>query len=120
MSRPGHAFIDPAAEPVAPVPAAVDADATNPARLLPLMGILIFATFMLQPYLPLNPDGMGPMSVSLAFGQASSFITNTDWQSYSGENTFSYFSQIFGLIFPMFTSAATGLAAGGSTEKHDR
>jgi potassium-transporting ATPase potassium-binding subunit len=77
-----------------------------------LMGILIFGTFMLQPYLPLNPDGQGPMSVSLAFGQAASFITNTDWQSYSGENTFSYFSQIFGLIFPMFTSAATGLAAG--------
>ena len=77
-----------------------------------IMGIMLFAVFMLQQYLPLNPDGIGPMGVWLAFCQAASFITNTDWQNYGGENTFSYFSQIFGLIFPMFTSAATGLAAG--------
>jgi K+-transporting ATPase ATPase A chain len=77
-----------------------------------VMGLMIFAVLMLQQNLPLNPDGIGPMGVWLAFCQAASFITNTDWQNYGGENTFSYASQMFGLIFPMFTSAATGLACG--------
>ena len=47
MSRPGHAFIDPAAEPALPIPAAADDDATSPPRLLPLVGILIFAAIRL-------------------------------------------------------------------------
>jgi K+-transporting ATPase ATPase A chain len=47
-----------------------------------------------------------------AFNTAISFITNTNWQSYAGESTLSYFSQMFAIIFPMFTSAATGLACG--------
>ncbi|HLG74688.1 MAG TPA: potassium-transporting ATPase subunit KdpA, partial [Chloroflexota bacterium] len=79
------------------------------------MWVLIFATLEVQ-HLPafgaLNPDGQGFVNPFLAFMQASSFITNTDWQNYGGENTFSYLSQMFGLIFPMFTSAATGLACG--------
>src|SRR5579883_462710 len=79
------------------------------------MWLLIFATFEVQ-HLPLfgalNPDGQAFINPFLAFMQASSFITNTDWQNYGGENTFSYLSQMFGLIFPMFTSAATGLACG--------
>jgi len=79
------------------------------------MWVLIFATFMVQHeplFAALNPDGQGMMNPFLAFMQASSFITNTDWQNYGGESTFSYMSQMFGLIFPMFTSAATGLACG--------
>jgi len=79
------------------------------------MWVLIFATLEVQ-HLPafgaLNPDGQGFVNPFLAFMQASSFITNTDWQNYGGENTFSYLSQMLGLIFPMFTSAATGLACG--------
>ncbi|HVA25167.1 MAG TPA: potassium-transporting ATPase subunit KdpA [Chloroflexota bacterium] len=79
------------------------------------MWILIFAVMELQHepwFAGLNPDGQGPINPFLAFMQASSFITNTDWQNYGGESTFSYMSQMFGLIFPMFTSAATGLACG--------
>ncbi|MGH2518861.1 MAG: potassium-transporting ATPase subunit KdpA, partial [Chloroflexota bacterium] len=79
------------------------------------MWLLIFATLEVQ-HLPLfgalNPDSQGSINPLLAFMQASSFITNTDWQNYAGESTFSYLSQMFGLIFPMFTSAATGLACG--------
>ena len=62
--------------------------------------------------LPLNPDHQGFVNPFLAFNTAASFITNTNWQSYAGESTLSYFSQMFAIIFPMFTSAATGLACG--------
>ena len=50
------------------------------------------------------------MPPALAFNTAVSFITNTNWQAYSGENTLSYFSQMVAITFPMFTSAATGFA----------
>lgn len=75
-----------------------------------VMMILMYAVFRLQKYLPLNPDGIGNVSPTIAFNTAISFITNTNWQAYSGENTMSYLSQIVGLTFPMFTSAATGFA----------
>jgi K+-transporting ATPase ATPase A chain len=65
-----------------------------------------------QQFLPLNPDGMGPINPLLAINTAASFITNTNWQNYGGENTLSYFSQMFAIIWPQFTSAATGLACG--------
>src|SRR5579871_6768725 len=77
-----------------------------------VMMVIVFVVLETQQWLPLNPDGQGPINPWLAFCQAISFVTNTDWQNYGGENTFSYLSQMFGLIFPMFTSAATGLACG--------
>ncbi|BFT75757.1 potassium-transporting ATPase subunit KdpA [Paenibacillus sp. P36] len=75
-----------------------------------VMMILMYAVFRLQKYLPLNPDGIDNVSPTIAFNTAISFITNTNWQAYSGENTLSYLSQMVGLTFPMFTSAATGFA----------
>ena len=77
-----------------------------------VMGVMLFVILETQQSLPLNPDGMGPIDPFLAFNTAASFITNTNWQSYGGEYTMSYFSQLFAIIFPMFTSAATGLACG--------
>ncbi|WP_144534046.1 potassium-transporting ATPase subunit KdpA [Bacillus pumilus] len=75
-----------------------------------IMMILIYGVFRLQKYLPLNPDGIENMSPGLAFNTAASFITNTNWQAYSGENSLSYLSQMIAITFPMFTSAATGFA----------
>jgi len=76
------------------------------------MFLLVFLIFELQTILPLNPDHQGFVNPFLSFNTAISFITNTEWQNYAGENTLSYFSQMFGIIFAMFTSAATGLACG--------
>ncbi|MCY9661262.1 potassium-transporting ATPase subunit KdpA [Paenibacillus chondroitinus] len=75
-----------------------------------VMMILMYAVFRLQKYLPLNPDGIDNVSPTIAFNTAISFITNTNWQAYSGENTMSYLSQMVAITFPMFTSAATGFA----------
>src|ERR1700737_2711581 len=74
------------------------------------MWAILFVILEVQQYLPLNPDGQGPVNPWLGFNTALSFVTNTNWQNYGGENTLSYFSQMFAIIFPMFTSAATGLA----------
>jgi K+-transporting ATPase ATPase A chain len=63
----------------------------------------------LQHLLPLNPQGFGPISPDLAFNTAVSFTTNTNWQSYAGETTMSYFSQLVGLTLHNFTSAAVGI-----------
>lgn len=75
-----------------------------------IMLMLMYGVFRLQKYLPLNPDGIENMSSGLAFNTAASFITNTNWQAYSGENSLSYLSQMIAITFPMFTSAATGFA----------
>lgn len=75
------------------------------------MVMLMYAVLRLQKYLPFNPDGIDNMSSALAFNTAASFITNTNWQAYSGENGLSYLSQMLAITFPMFTSAATGLVA---------
>ncbi|MGG6265834.1 potassium-transporting ATPase subunit KdpA [Leptolyngbya sp. AN03gr2] len=74
------------------------------------MLVLIYLIFMLQGTLPFNPTGLGAPSWDLALHTAISFVTNTNQQHYSGETTFSYFSQFAGLGFMMFTSAATGIA----------
>ncbi len=63
-----------------------------------------------QYYLPLNPQKLAGLTPDLAFNTAASFATNTDWQSYAGETTMSYFSQMVGLTFHNFVSAATGIA----------
>jgi K+-transporting ATPase ATPase A chain len=76
-----------------------------------LVGML-FTYFILryQDRLPLNPQGMPGLAPHLAFNTAASFTTNTNWQSYGGESTMSYFSQMVGLAIHNFTSAATGIA----------
>ena len=63
----------------------------------------------LQGMLPLNPQGLPGLPHHLAFNTAVSFTTNTNWQSYGGEGTMSYFSQMVGLVFHNFTSAAVGI-----------
>ncbi len=75
-----------------------------------VMMVLLYLVLRTQKYLPLNPDGIGNMPAAQAFNTATSFITNTNWQSYSGENALSYLSQLLAVTFPMFTSAATGFA----------
>jgi K+-transporting ATPase ATPase A chain len=79
--------------------------------LFSLVGLLFtYAILRLQHLLPLNPEGFGPVSPDLAFNTAVSFTTNTNWQNYGGESTLSYFSQMVGLVFHNFVSAATGIA----------
>ncbi|NKI73577.1 potassium-transporting ATPase subunit KdpA [Dickeya sp. CFBP 2040] len=76
-----------------------------------LLGIaLLFVMLMYQDRLPLNPQQMPGLSWHLALNTAISFVTNTNWQAYSGENTLSYFSQMVGLTVQNFLSAATGIA----------
>jgi K+-transporting ATPase ATPase A chain len=72
--------------------------------------VLLYAILRLQHVLPLNPQGFDPMSPHLAFNTAASFVSNTNWQSYGGESTLSYFSQMAGLTVQNFVSAATGFA----------
>lgn len=72
--------------------------------------LFIMAILMLQGFLPLNPEGIDGLSFSLAFNTAASFVSNTNWQAYSGETTLSYFSQSVGLTVQNFVSAATGIA----------
>jgi K+-transporting ATPase ATPase A chain len=76
-----------------------------------LMFIVVFAILSLQQILPLNPDGKGALEPSLIFHTAASFTSNTNLQHYSGEVSLSYFSQIFGLMWLQFVSAATGIAS---------
>lgn len=69
---------------------------------------VLWAILCFQNLLPLNPQGMGKMSWHLGFNTAASFTTNTNWQAYSGESSLSYFSQMIGLNFQNFVSAAVG------------
>ncbi len=74
-------------------------------------GFLILYTLLrLQDVLPFNPAGQSAVSPDLAFNTSTSFITNTNWQSYGGESTLSYLSQMLGLTHQNFLSAATGIA----------
>ncbi|MGH7656533.1 MAG: potassium-transporting ATPase subunit KdpA [Gemmatimonadaceae bacterium] len=72
--------------------------------------LLTYAVLRLQAILPLNPQHMGAVPDRQAFETTASFTTNTNWQSYSGETTMSYFSQMTQLTFHNFASAATGVA----------
>ncbi len=72
--------------------------------------ILLFFLQMLQAHLPLNTEKLPGVSWHLSFNTAVSFVTNTNWQSYSGENTLSYLVQMLGLTVQNFVSAATGIA----------
>jgi K+-transporting ATPase ATPase A chain len=72
--------------------------------------LLTYVILRLQHGLPLNPQGWKAVGPGLAFNTAASFTTNTNWQNYSGETTLSYFSQMVGLVFQQFASAAAGIA----------
>ena len=70
----------------------------------------LYAILRLQGVLPLNPQGFAGMSPDLAFNTAISFVTNTNWQSYSGESAASHLSQMAGFTVQNFASAAAGIA----------
>jgi potassium-transporting ATPase potassium-binding subunit len=70
----------------------------------------LYAIQRLQNFLPLNPRGFDAVPPDLAFNTSDSFITNTNWQNYSGETTMSHLTQMLGLTVHNFVSAATGLA----------
>ena len=72
--------------------------------------ILVYALQRLQQWLPLNPQGLGAVTAQSSFNTAVSFVTNTNWQGYSGEATMSYLTQMSALTVQNFLSAATGLA----------
>ena len=76
-----------------------------------IMFVVVYTILSLQQWLPLNPDGKGMLEPSLIFNTAASFTSNTNLQHYSGEVSLSYFSQLFGLMWLQFVSAATGIAA---------
>jgi K+-transporting ATPase ATPase A chain len=73
--------------------------------------IAVFLLQEVQVLLPLNPQGLGPVRWDTALNTAVSFTTNTNWQSYSGEQTMSYLTQMLGLTVQNFLSAAVGIAA---------
>jgi K+-transporting ATPase ATPase A chain len=75
-----------------------------------LGGLLIYGLLRLQAFLPLNPQKLPAVGADTAFNTAVSFITNTNWQSYSGESTLGYLAQMAGLAVQNFLSAATGIA----------
>jgi K+-transporting ATPase ATPase A chain len=72
--------------------------------------LLTYVLLRAQALLPLNPQGLGPVSEHLAFNTAISFAANTNWQSYAGESTMSNLSQMLALTLHNFLSAATGIA----------
>jgi len=72
--------------------------------------LLLYLFERLQPFLPWNPQKMAAVASDLAFNTAASFTTNTNWQNYSGESTMSYFTQMAGLAYHNFASAAVGIA----------
>ncbi|MBD8662291.1 potassium-transporting ATPase subunit KdpA [Rhizobium sp. CFBP 8752] len=72
--------------------------------------LLLYGILRLQDVLPMNPAGLASPGPELSFNTAVSFVANTNWQSYGGESTMSYFSQMTGLAVQNFASAATGMA----------
>src|SRR5262249_6242419 len=72
--------------------------------------LVLYLLQRVQHALPFNPQGMANVAPDLAFNTAASFTTNTNWQFYSGENTMSYLTQMAGLAFHNFVSAAVGIA----------
>ncbi len=72
--------------------------------------VIVFLLQRIQSHLPLNPNSLPAVPSDLAFNTAVSFATNTNWQSYGGETTLSYLTQMLGLTVQNFVSAATGMA----------
>ncbi|MCJ2128220.1 potassium-transporting ATPase subunit KdpA [Methylobacterium sp. E-045] len=76
-----------------------------------VLGFLaLYVLLRVQAVLPFNPDGQSAVAPDLAFNTSTSFVTNTNWQSYGGETTMSYLTQMLGLTHQNFLSAATGIA----------
>ena len=72
--------------------------------------LVLYVMQRIQGVLPFNPQGFGGVAPDLAFNTAVSFTTNTNWQAYGGETTMSYFTQMAGLAYHNFVSAAVGIA----------
>ena len=72
--------------------------------------VVVYVLQRVQGSLPGNPTGVGAVSPAVAFNTAVSFVTNTNWQSYSGESTMSHLTQMSGLAVQNFVSAAVGMA----------
>jgi len=72
--------------------------------------LVLYVMERVQGFLPFNPQKLGGVAPALAFNTAASFTTNTNWQNYSGETTMSYFTQMAGLAYHNFVSAAVGIA----------
>ena len=72
--------------------------------------VFLFLLQIIQGILPGNPQGLSGVNWDLSFNTAVSFVTNTNWQAYSGESTLSYLTQAIGLTVQNFLSAATGIA----------
>jgi K+-transporting ATPase ATPase A chain len=72
--------------------------------------LVLYIMQRVQAFLPFNPQKLAAVAPVLAFNTAASFTTNTNWQNYSGETTMSYFTQMAGLAYHNFTSAAVGIA----------
>ncbi len=72
--------------------------------------LVLYLIERVQQWLPLNPQKFGAVAQALAFNTAASFTTNTNWQNYSGESTMSYLTQMAGLAYHNFASAAVGIA----------
>src|SRR5262245_23767517 len=72
--------------------------------------VVLYVMQRVQKFLPWNPQRFGAVAPELAFNTAASFTTNTNWQAYSGESTMSYFTQMAGLAYHNFVSAAVGIA----------
>jgi K+-transporting ATPase ATPase A chain len=77
-----------------------------------LGALVVYGLQRVQLWLPLNPQGFANVSPDSSFNTALSFITNTNWQGYSGESTMSYLTQMAGLAVQNFMSAATGIVVG--------
>src|ERR1043166_1822451 len=80
--------------------------------MLLLSGVSMALLYLIertQKWLPFNPQKLPNLEPGLAFGTAASFTTNTNWQAYSGESTMSYFTQMAGLAYHNFASAAVGI-----------
>jgi K+-transporting ATPase ATPase A chain len=117
-----HTFLDPIARPVERL--VFHFCRVDPARemrwttytitmlMFNLAGfVVLLAILLLQGVLPLNPQHVAGMRFDLAFNTAASFVTNTNWQAYAGETGVSYLTQMLGLTWQNFASAATGIAA---------
>ena len=72
--------------------------------------LVLYVLQRVQGFLPFNPQGFGGVAPDLAFNTAASFTTNTNWQAYSGESTMSYLTQMAGLAYHNFVSAAVGIS----------
>lgn len=94
-----------------------DCDEMNPKKyasaviaLSAVSFVFLFILQLIQNILPLNPESMKSVSWDLAFNTAASFVSNTNWQAYSGESTLSYLTQGLGLTVQNFLSAGVGIA----------